>query len=162
MIRRAGAADLGVTWDIYRDAVLNGTGEFYTPEQARAWVGDDVRPNWWADRMSACTTWLHEGRNGPDGFISLTEDRHLDFFFTRPSARGTDAARLLYAEMLGHAAVRGFGRLTTFSSLYARRFLEPRGWKVTSEESVIRNGLRLSRFAMELDNLSQGSPNQVS
>jgi putative acetyltransferase len=149
MIRPAGPGDLDATWDIYRDAILNGTAPFYTAAQAAAWVGPDERPDWWGARMAAATTWIGEDDLGAAGFISLADPAHLDFFFVRPRARGTGLAHSLYERFVEEAAARDGGRMTTFASHLARRFLEPRGWVVTEEQIADRGGERLVRFAME-------------
>ena len=149
MIRPAGPGDLDATWDIYRDAVLNGTAPFYTAAEAAAWVGPAPRPDWWAERMAAATTWIGEDDLGAAGFISLTGPAHLDFFFVRPRARGTGLARSLYDRFAIVAADRDEGRMTTFASHLARRFLERREWVVTETQIAERGGEKLVRFAME-------------
>lgn len=149
MIREATADDLDATWDIYRDAVLHGTSPFYTAAEARAWAGPPERPGWWAERMSAATSWIAEDASGPAGFITLSAPAHLDFFFVRPRARGTGMAAALYDRFVATAETGDGGRMTTFASHLARRFLQRRGWTVSEEEIAERNGERLIRFAME-------------
>ena len=149
MIRGGGPGDLDATWDIYRDAVLNGTKPHYTAAEAHAWVGEPERGAWWAERMEAATIWIAEDAFGPAGFIALAPPAHLDFFFVRPRARGLGLGAALYDAFEALAVTRDGGRMTVFASHFARRFLEPRGWRVTERQVVERGGERLVRFAME-------------
>ena len=86
----------------------------------------------------------------PAGFLTAMPEGYLDFFYVRPAQRGTGVAAALYARFLDWTEARGQLVLTTHASHHARRFLEPRGWRVVEEEIVMRNGVPLSRWRMML------------
>ena len=139
---------------VYFDAVRNGTAPAYTAAQARAWAPSETNDGEWSHRLASGVTWVSEGDAGLLGFITLTQAGHLDLFFVRPTARPLGVAADLYDHMLDHVRNRGLTRLTTHASHLARRFLERRGWTVLDEETTIRHGVALTRFAMELGEIA--------
>ncbi|RVT84037.1 GNAT family N-acetyltransferase [Rhodobacteraceae bacterium CCMM004] len=149
MIRRYRSEDAAATYGVYADAVLNGTAPHYTADQARAWVPSDEMEDWWPPRLAGGTAWVAEGDAELTGLISLMGTGYLDMFFVRPSARPAGTAARLYNTLAAHARAAGQARLTTHASHLARRFLERRGWHVVAEETAMRNGVPLTRFAME-------------
>ena len=153
-IRIYSDADRADCHDVYVDSVRNGTAPFYTAEQAHAWAPSLTDDEEWTGRLGTGTTWVAETEDGISGFITLTSDGHLDFFFVRPAARSAGTAQALYATMIEQAQSDGFDRLTTHASHLARRFLEKRGWEVVAEEDVVRNGVVLRRSRMELNKLA--------
>ncbi|WP_068110435.1 GNAT family N-acetyltransferase [Tropicimonas marinistellae] len=148
-IRLGSAADAAACHAIYVDAVRNGTAPLYTPEQARAWAPSDTLEDWMPPRLAAGVTWVAEDSGDAAGFLTVTPEGHLDFFFVRPPWHGSGIAAALYGEMSGWAATRGLSHMTTFASHLCRRFLEPRGWEVIAGETVQRNGQELERWKME-------------
>jgi putative acetyltransferase len=150
VIRPVRPDEVAQTYAIFRDAVRIGAAPFYTETERRAWAPSDTMPDGWRDRVLGATTWVAEGEDGLAGFLSYA-DGYLDFFYVRPEARRGPAAPALYDRMLDEARAEGRTRLTTHASHLARRFLERRGWRVIEQEEVDRNGVLLTRFAMELD-----------
>lgn len=162
MIRVSGPEDAGVTWEIYRDAIRNGTSGDYSTSEAAAWAGPPERPEWWDSRLADARSWLHEGKTGPDGFISLAPPAHLDFFFLRPTAQGSGIAPALYDVFASEAKEANRGHMTAFASRSLRPFLMRRGWVVTERQTAERNGVLLERFAMEFRPEAQSAGNQSS
>ena len=150
MIRPVRPDEVAETFAIFRDAVRIGAAPFYTEAERRAWASSDTMWDGWPERILGATTWVAEGEDGLEGFLSYA-DGYLDFFYVRPGARRGPTAPALYDRMLAEARAEGRARLTTHASHLARRFLERRGWQVVEQEEVERNGVPLTRFVMVLD-----------
>lgn len=151
MIRQYCAADAAETYEIFRDGARYGSQPHYSAEQGMAWAPSDGMTPWWKDRMSAGLTWVWQGDDCVRGFVSLVDDGYLDMFFVRPEDRGLGIASSLYDHMIDAATQAQMPRLTTHASHLARRFLERRGWQVTCDEVVERNGVSLARSVMMLN-----------
>lgn len=149
-------ADAAACLDVYLDAIHNGTAPHYSAEERAAWAppGREYDHGEWTGRLADGRTWVAEHEGKVVGFITLDRSGHLDLFFVRPEARLLGVAAKLYEALINTARDGGHTRLTTHASHLARRFLERRGWRVTGEERALRNGVFLTRFAMELPELS--------
>lgn len=153
-IRPGGAADAPACHAVYLDAVRNGTSGHYTAREARAWAPSDEVEDWLPPRLEAGTTWIAWRTDRAEGFLTVTDAGHLDFFFVRPDARGSGLAAALYDRMMELADTRGHDHLTTHASHLARSFLEKRGWRVIAKETALRNGVPLDRWEMAWERTS--------
>lgn len=148
-LREGGPEDRAACFAIYREAVLNGATH-YSEAEREAWTPPDDDGLWMKSRLAEGITWIAEVGGLPAGFLTTTPDGHLDLFFVRAEHHGTGLAATLYDRFLGWADDAGRRTLTTFASHHARRFLEPRGWKVIEDETTLRNGVPLTRWRMAL------------
>ena len=151
--------DAAASIDIYYDAIHNGTAPHYALNEREAWAPRDARPDpaRWADRLGGVHTIVAEDSGAMVGFASLLGHGHIDMLFVRPAARKSGAAAALYDGLLEAARSSGVKGMTTDASHLARRFLEKRGWRVVAPEVVTRNGVKLTRFRMALDQLPDQS-----
>ncbi|PRY25951.1 GNAT family acetyltransferase [Aliiruegeria haliotis] len=147
-VRRGGAADVEACHDVYYDAVRNGTSPHYSAEQAAAWAPSRKPEDWLEPRLAVGTTWIAESVDRAEGFLTVTDAGHLDFFFVRPQWRRSGLSSALYDQMQAWTDARGLTHLTTYASHLCRRFLERRGWVVLHGETALRNGVELTRWEM--------------
>ncbi|TCO70334.1 GNAT family N-acetyltransferase [Rhodovulum euryhalinum] len=132
-------------------AVHGGTAAAYGPEERAAWApSPDPAPDWEA-RLLDCTTILAEMRWGIVGFMALAGDGHLDLAYVAPDWIGRGVGGALHDAILDVARGAGLGLLATEASLIAQPFFTRHGWRQTARQSVIRNGVPLTNFRMELD-----------
>ena len=138
---------------IMHDAVRTGAAGRYSSEQRAAWSPSATPPDGWNDRLADHITLVAEevtqGADVPVGFGTIRRDGHLDLFFVAPAQMGTGAAGALYEALIAAVLVHRPERLTARASLYARPFLERRGWTVTAALDVARDGVTLPCFEME-------------
>ena len=155
VFRRFRPADVAGAIEVYLDAVHNGTAPHYSEAERAAWAPRDGNYDHgeWTGRLADGRTWVAETGATLQGFATLTRAGHLDLLFVRPGAWGAGVAGALYDRLLDDARDLGLTRLTTDASHLARRFLERRGWTVEAEERALRHGVRITRFAMRLDDL---------
>ncbi|NDR56123.1 GNAT family N-acetyltransferase [Aliiruegeria sabulilitoris] len=147
-IRDGSAADAVACMEVYVDAVRNGTGRHYSAAQAMAWAPTDNVEDWLPPRLAAGQTWIGWSDRRAEGFLTVTRDGHLDFFFVRPEARPEGLADALYERMMDWAETHDLAGLTTDASHLARSFLEKRGWRMIEGETTIRHGVSLKRWKM--------------
>lgn len=148
MIREGAEADAAACMAVYVDAIRNGTASHYTPEQSLAWAPTEEIEDWLPPRLETGTTWIAWSDTRAEGFLTLTDDGHLDFFFVRPDARKSGLAAALYDCMMEETKAREQAQLTTYASHLARSFLEKRGWRVIEGETTTRHGVELKRWKM--------------
>lgn len=136
---------------ILYDAVHEGAAGHYSAEQRRAWAParDNIAAEWEPRLLAACTTVAMIGRR-PVGFTSLGDDGFLDLLYVAPDWMGRGVADRLHAALLETAHARGMELLSTEASHLARSFLSRHGWRTTARQSVIRRGVALTNFRMEL------------
>lgn len=147
-IRLFAEQDLADVVALFTDSVHQLASRSYTPEQLAAWAPLSPDLEQWRSHLSGVETLVAESRGVLAGFISFTSRGHVEFLFTAPMFARRGVASLLYEAASQRLAANGIGTLTTDASLEARPFFESRGFKVTEEQTVERNGLQFRRFAM--------------
>ena len=121
----------------------------YSPEQLRAWAPEVLDPEAWHARMSGRCTLIAEEDGEALSFAELERAGHLDMLYLRKDAVGRGVGSRLYLAVEQVARKRGLGRIFTEASITARPFFEWQGFRVVSEQAVVRRGVRLANFAME-------------
>lgn len=148
-IREGSAADVDACHAVYFDAVRNGTSPLYTARQAHAWAPSPTPEDWLEPRLAVATTWIAVSETRAEGFLTVTDEGHLDFFFVRPEWRRSGLSPALYNRMTEWVYQRDLKQMTTYASHLCRRFLEKRGWRVVEGETALRHGVDLKRWKME-------------
>ncbi|MGC9370723.1 MAG: GNAT family N-acetyltransferase [Paracoccaceae bacterium] len=136
---------------IVYDAVHRGARNHYNEEERRAWMpARDALSDGWEARLLAAQTTVAVIGGRPVGFTSLGEDGFLDLLYVAPDWMGRGVADRLHAALLETARAAGMKVISTEASLLARSFLSRHGWRTTARQSVIRHGVALTNFRMEL------------
>lgn len=149
-LRAARPGDGPAVHRVLYDAVHGGTAAAYGPEERTAWAPSPEPAPGWESSLLAGTTILAEERGAVIGFMSLAADGHLDLAYVAPDRMGQGVGAALHAVILEAARAAGMGLLSTEASLIARPFFARHGWRQTARQSVIRNGVALTNFRMEL------------
>ncbi|TDX33735.1 GNAT family N-acetyltransferase [Rhodovulum visakhapatnamense] len=150
-LRRARPGDGAPTRALFHDAVHRGASLSYSPEERDAWSPSPEAPADWEQKLLSRHTVIAEIRGAPVGFMTLGEDGYLDFAYVAPDWTGRGIGRALLQAILREARRAGLGRLSTEASLVARPFFARHGWRETARQSVIRHGVALTNFRMEID-----------
>jgi putative acetyltransferase len=140
---------VAATARLYYDAVHGGTGDHYDAKQRRAWAPAVPETDAWADRLAAQTVFVAEQGDRLVGFMTLEAGGCIDLAFVAPDCTGRGIAAALYDRIVAAARDKGLTRLTADASHLLRPFLERRGWVVVREQTVERDGVALTNFAME-------------
>ncbi|PTW47112.1 GNAT family N-acetyltransferase [Rhodovulum kholense] len=150
-LRRARPGDGAPTRAVFHDAVHRGASLSYSPEERDAWSPSPEVPDDWEQKLLSRHTVIAEIRGALVGFMTLSEDGYLDFAYVAPDWTGRGIGRALLQAILREARRTGLGRLSTEASLVARPFFARHGWRETARQSVIRHGVALTNFRMEID-----------
>lgn len=121
----------------------------YSEEQVKAWAPEVPDPDAWHARMAGRRTLVAEEGGEVVGFAELEEDGHLDTLFCRQDTVGRGVGSFLYRAVEREAREQGIGRVFTEASITARPFFERWGFRVVREQTVVRRGVELTKFAME-------------
>lgn len=148
-LRRARAGDGPGCYDVFYRAVHDGTDRFYGPDERQAWAPSPAPPADFEDRLLRQHT-VVAARNGIVGFMSLGADGHLDLAYVAPDWMGRGVACGIYDRILRDATRQGLPVLTTDASFLFRKFLLRRGWTTRARQSVIREGVAITNFRMQL------------
>ena len=143
--------DARATATLFHETVRDAVGPGYSRAQRQAWSPGipDLGP--WHERLAGATTLLAEDSQGLAGFMTLRNDGYLDLAFVRADKVGSGVAKALYDSLIGSARDTGQRTLTTDASHLARHFFERQGWRVTHEQTQIRQGVALTNYRMVLD-----------
>ncbi len=156
-IRPRTTADRAGCFEVFFRAVREGAASRYTAAERAAWAPNDRFDPTAEDRFEGMPGWVAVDANGQVvGFLIVSDEGYLDMLFVLPEQMGHDTAAALYDRLIEWAGKRALPRLTSHASLFARPFLEKRGWQVLEQEEKPLNGERLLRFHMALD-LEEGN-----
>lgn len=149
-LRTARRGDGAATHAVFYAAVHGGTAAAYGPEERAAWAPSPEPAPGWEARLLSGTTILAEERGRLVGFMTLGTDGHIDLAYVAPDRIGCGVGAALHAAVLDAARRAGLDLLSTEASLVARPFFARHGWRETARQSVIRNGVALTSYRMEL------------
>ncbi|UOA28640.1 GNAT family N-acetyltransferase [Pseudosulfitobacter sp. DSM 107133] len=133
---------------VFFDAVHNGTADVYSVEQRRAWAGDAPDPARWRKRFADISGFAAEADGVLGGFMTLDAEGYIDLAFVKAALAGHGVGRALYARIEKQARTEGIAQLTTEASKKARPFFARMGWRVDTEQVVVRNGTALVNYKM--------------
>ena len=149
-IRQATDDDAHQIVRIFHETIHHANLGDYTREQVDAWSPREPDPREWiAARLPNRTTFVADDNGVLAGFGELEPDGHLDCLYCdhRYQRRGVGSSILRMIEK--EAVSSGLSRLFTEASITARPFFEAHGFVVLKEQTVLRNGVQLTNFAME-------------
>lgn len=147
-IRATEESDTASLIALFTESVHKIASASYTPEQLKAWAPASPDLAQWQTRLASLNTLVAEKEAAMAGFISFTDDGHIDLLFTSPMFARQGVASKLFEAAEKQLQANGVRRLTTDASLEARPFFESRGFLVVEEQAAERNGIVLRRFAM--------------
>ncbi|KEJ95398.1 Acetyltransferase, GNAT family [Pseudosulfitobacter pseudonitzschiae] len=147
-IRPLTAEDGEAAAAIFFDAVHKGTADVYSAAQRRAWAGAAPSPTRWRKRFADVSGVAAEVDGVMAGFMTLDADGYIDLAFVRSDLSGRGVGRAIYDRIEARARAEGIARLTTEASKKARPFFERMGWQVDAEQTVVKDGVRLTNFQM--------------
>ena len=142
-------ADVPLLAEIFRESVLDLTGEDYSAEQQEAWAAtaDDLKE--FSERLAKQLTLVATLEGSPVGFASLKGKDEIDMLFVHPAASRYGAATMLVDALEKLAASRGTDTLKVDASDTARDFFEKRGYVAQQRNSVSLNDVWFANTTMK-------------
>jgi len=122
--------------EIFRESILELTGDDYSEPQQEAWIerADDLDDL--AHRLGSQLTLIATFDGSPVAFASLAGNTKIDMLYVHPAAAGQGAAALLVDALEKLAGARGTEKLTVDASDTARGFFEKRGYTAQQRNSI--------------------------
>lgn len=124
----------------------------YTPEETEAWAPspESVDRAAWGESLTAHYTLVAERNGELLGFGDMDETGYLDRLYVHKDFQGRGVATVLTEALEGYARGLGAERVTVHASRTAKPFFQKRGYQVVTAQRVVRRGVELENFAMEL------------
>jgi putative acetyltransferase len=129
-------ADVPLLAEIFRESVLELTGDDYSVEQQEAWAANADNIKEFGERLAKQLTLVATLDGSPVGFASLKGKDEIEMLFVHPAASRYGAATMLVDALEKLAASRGTESLKVDASDTAREFFEKRGYVAHQRNSV--------------------------
>ena len=129
-------ADTPLLAEIFRESIMELTGEDYSEAQQEAWVSraDDLEA--FAKRLGGQLSLIGTLEGSPVGFASLAGGSEIDLLYVHPAAAGQGVAAMLLDALEKLAAARGAQKLSVDASDTARGFFEKYGYVPQQRNSI--------------------------
>lgn len=148
-LRKYRTSDCEHLAELFYHTVHSVNAKDYTKEQLDVWATGIVDLKEWNASFSKHYTVVAVENNEIVGFGDIDNSGYLDRLFVHKDHQGEGIATAICDEL--EYSVSG-KTLTTHSSITARAFFEHRGYSVIREQTIIRNGISLTNYIMEIDN----------
>lgn len=130
------AEDLAVVAEIFRESIIQLTGDDYSEAQQEAWIEKLADGAGFAKRLGSQLTLVGTMEGSPVAFASLAGQGKIDMLYVHPAAAGHGVAAMLVDALEKLAGARGAERLTVDASDTARGFFEKRGYVAQQRNSI--------------------------
>jgi len=142
-------ADAPMLAEIFRESIIELTGDDYSEAQQEAWAAAAEDEQGFGKRLGQQLTLIATLEGSPIGFISLAGADTVDMLYVHPAAAGQGAAAMLADAIEKLAASRGAAKLKVDASDSALGFFQKRGYVAKQRNSVAREGEWLATTSME-------------
>jgi putative acetyltransferase len=140
--------DLEAAVSCFGQSVRAIGARYYAPEQIAAWAPDLPDMAGWAKRLRAGRTFVADVNNAIAGFVRVEDNGFVDLLYVHPDYERRGIGRELLQVACSWATSHGAHRLESDVSIAARPLFELLGFRVESEQSVERDGVRFQNFRM--------------
>lgn len=129
------ADDAPLLAEIFRESILELTGDDYSEAQQEAWIAS-VEEAGTLNRLARQLTLVATMEGSPVGFASLAGNDKIDLLFVHPAAAGHGVGAMLIDALEKLAGARGAEKLKVDASDTARGFFEKRGYVAQQRNSI--------------------------
>ena len=158
LIRPYRAGEAGALARLFYDTVHTVNAADYSPTQLAVWATGTVDLARWEAAFLSRHTLVAEEGDTIVGFADMTAEGYLDRLYVHRDYQRRGAATALCDALESGCAAPV---LTTHASITARLFFEKRGWRVVRRQQVLRQGVALTNFVMELHRKDDNSMNVI-
>lgn len=124
--------------------------QHYTEEQVDVWAPTScLEAEGWAKRFSRTKPIIATAGNQIVGFAEFEPNGHIDCFYCHDEWIGKGVGSALMKEILRRARNSGIPLIFSDVSITAKPFFEKWGFKVVTQQTVVRKGVELTNFKME-------------
>ena len=146
-IRLYKEADLPELVRLFHDTVHLVNIRHYSPEQVNVWAPEDIDYTAWHRSLSIHYTLVALDGDRVVGFGDIADNGYLDRLYVHHAYQRQGIGSALCDKLEGAVA----GQIIyTHASITAAPFFRKRGYKVMKQQTVVRNGVELVNYVMEL------------
>lgn len=148
MIRKGQIEDLTELQQLFVDTIKNICKTDYNSEQINVWASSIENSQRWQDIVTKQFLIVAQDNGKIIGFCSLDNGNYIDLLYVHKDYQRQGIAHKLYADIEKEATRQDQTKLTSDVSKTARPFFESIGFKVVSEQTVMRQSVELTNFKM--------------
>lgn len=135
---------------IFSTAIHEIASEVYTVEQCLAWSAREADYAYWRNRCEVKRPFVAEVKGQVAGFLELDPDGHIDCAAIHPKFRRKGITSALVKHAVGVSFAFGLDRIFVEASICAKPMFERLGFSLMGEQVVMRRGVGLLNYRMEL------------
>lgn len=135
---------------IYYNTIHRINSQHYTEEQVNVWAPPsslDAKP--WVKKFARTKPIIATVENQIVGFAEFETNGHIDCFYCHHEWIGKGVGSALMKEILQRAKNNQNHRIFAEVSITAKPFFEKSGFRIITEQTVIKKGIELTNFKME-------------
>lgn len=144
-LRKYKSSDCKCLTELFYDTVHTVNAKDYTKEQLDAWAPYKVDLIEWDKSLSEHYSVVAVQDDIVVGFGDIDKSGYLDRLYVHKNYQRQGIATAVCNEL--EDAVNSF-EIFTYASVTAKPFFEKRGYKIVSEQRVVRNGVYLTNYKM--------------
>lgn len=130
------AEDAAVLSEIFRESIMELTGDDYSESQQEAWIAAAEEEGALVKKLGSQLTLVATMEGSPVGFASLAGKDNIDLLYVHPAAAGHGVGAMLIDALEKLAGARGAEKLKVDASDTARGFFEKRGYVAQQRNSI--------------------------
>jgi putative acetyltransferase len=142
-------ADAALLAEIFRESIVELTGDDYSEAQQEAWASAADDEDAFAARLAGHLTLVATLGGSPVGFAALEGKDKIGMLYVHPAVAGQGAAAMLVDALEKLAGARGATNLTVEASDTAYGFFTKRGYAAQQRNSVSAGGEWLANTTMQ-------------
>jgi len=150
-IRKYYLEDAKALMDIFFNTIHKVNIKDYTQAQVDAWAPEEkYKIEDWEKRFSRTNPIIATIDDKIVGFAEFENNGHIDCFYCHHEWINKGVGSALMDEIFYRAKNNNITKIFVESSITAKPFFEKKGFVVLSEQKIIRKGVELSNYKMEL------------
>lgn len=138
--------------DIFYNTIHKVNIKDYTSEQVNAWADkSDMKLDLWSERFLKNNPLVAIADGKVVGFAEFKSNGYIDCFYVHHGWIGKGVGRALMQEIFSRAKKNDIKRIFVDVSITARPFFEKMGFSVIRKQIIVRKGVELTNFPMEIN-----------
>lgn len=151
-IRKGQLVDMEELQKLFLETITEICKAEYNDDQINAWTSDtksNRNKQRWIDILTKQFILVAHINNEIVGFATLDNGNYIDLLYVHKNHQRQGIADSLYENIENEAKRQNQSSLTSNVSKTARPFFEKVGFKVTKEQTVVRQNVELTNYKME-------------
>lgn len=143
--------DVQALANIFYNTIHRINIQHYTEEQVNVWAPKSSVENTegWAKKFLRTKPIIATVGDEIVGFAEFEPNGHIDCFYCHHEWIGKGVGLALMKEILHRAKNNHIHHIFSEVSITAKPFFEKQGFKVVTEQTIVRKGIKLTNFKME-------------